>query len=42
MVQRLAYYFLAGEYNKAFEQINKADGTNDITLNWLKHFKAHI
>lgn len=24
-----AYYFLAGEFNKAFEQIEKADGTND-------------
>lgn len=24
-----AYYFLAGEFNKAFEQIQKADGTND-------------
>lgn len=24
-----AYYFLAGEHNKAFEQIEKADGTND-------------
>lgn len=24
-----AYYFLAGEYNKAFEKIDKADGTND-------------
>ncbi|EON77203.1 hypothetical protein ADIS_2283 [Lunatimonas lonarensis] len=24
-----AYYFLVGEYNRAFEQIDKADGTND-------------
>jgi len=31
-----AYYFLAGEYNTAFEQIEKADGTNDYHFELIK------
>ena len=31
-----AYYFLAGEYNIAFEQIEKADGTNDYHFELIK------
>ncbi len=31
-----AYYFLTGEYNKAFEQIEKADGTNDYHFEMIE------
>ena len=31
-----AYYFLAGEYDKSFEQIDKADGSNDYHFELIK------
>lgn len=36
-----AYYFLAGEYNKAFEQIDKADGTNDYHFELIESISKH-
>lgn len=36
-----AYYFLAGEYNKAFEQIDKADGTNDYHLKLIESISKY-
>ena len=36
-----AYYFLAGEYNKAFEQIEKADGTNDYHFELIENISKH-
>jgi len=36
-----AYYFLAGEYNKAFEQIDKADGTNDYHFELVESISKH-
>lgn len=36
-----AYYFLAGEYNKAFEQIDKADGTNDYHFELIESISEH-
>lgn len=39
-----AYYFLAGEYNKAFEQIEKADGKNDYHFELIENIstRTHI
>jgi Zn-dependent peptidase ImmA (M78 family) len=37
----LAYYFLAGEYNKAFEQIDKADETNDYHFELIESISKH-
>ncbi len=36
-----AYYFLAGEYSKAFEQIDKADGTNDYHFELIESISKH-
>ncbi len=36
-----AYYFLAGEYNKAFEQIDEADGTNDYHFELIENISKH-
>lgn len=36
-----AYFFLAGEYNKAFEQIEKADGTNDYHFELIESISKH-
>ncbi len=36
-----AYYFLAGEYNKAFEQIDKVDGTNDYHFELIESISKH-
>lgn len=36
-----AYYFLAGEFNKAFEQIDKADGTNDYHFELIESISEH-
>ncbi len=36
-----AYYFLAGEYNKAFEQIDKADETNDYHFELIENISKH-
>ena len=32
-----AYYFLAGEFDKAFENIEKADGNNDYHFDLIEH-----
>jgi len=36
-----AYYFLAGEYDKAFEQIDKADGTNDYHFDLIENISKN-
>ncbi len=36
-----AYYFLVGDYNKAFEQIDKADGTNDYQFELIGSISKH-
>ena len=36
-----AYYFLAGEYNKAFEQIDEANGTNDYHFELIENISKH-
>lgn len=36
-----AYYFLAGEYNSSFEQIEKADGTNDYHFEMIERISKH-
>ncbi len=36
-----AYYFLAGEYNKAFEQIEKADVRNDYHFELIESISKH-
>jgi len=36
-----AYYFLAGEYNKSFEQIEKADETNDYHFELIESISKH-
>jgi Zn-dependent peptidase ImmA (M78 family) len=36
-----SYYFLVGEYNKAFEQIDKADGTNDYQFKLIGSISKH-
>jgi len=36
-----AYYFLVGEYDKAFEKIEKADGTNDYQFDLIGSISKH-
>lgn len=36
-----AYYFLVGEYNKAFEKIDKADGTNDYHFELIESISRY-
>ena len=36
-----AYYFLVGEYDKAFEKIDKADGTNDYHFDLIGSISKH-
>lgn len=36
-----SYYFLAGQYNKAFDQIENADGTNDYHFELIESISKH-